>query len=138
VAIFVLTAIGTLLRLRGRLYSARWFHWLALLMLPSGVVAIIAGWVTAETGRQPWVVYGQLLTSNAVSPLNPYVVLGSLLAFVGTYATLLAIYVYYVVRLVRFGPDDPEATSIAPRRPGLGPRVRPVAGAADEPDATVS
>jgi cytochrome bd ubiquinol oxidase subunit I len=137
-AIFVLTATGTLLRLRGRLYSTKWFHWLALLLLPSGVLAIIAGWVTAETGRQPWVVYGQLLTSNAVSPLSPYLVLGSLLAFVGTYAALLSIYIYYVVRLVRAGPDDPEATSIAPRRPGLGPQVRPVAGAADEPDATVS
>jgi cytochrome d ubiquinol oxidase subunit I len=137
-AMLGITIMGIRLRLHGRLYSARWFHWLSLLILPSGILAVIAGWVTAETGRQPWVVYGQLLTADAVSPLNPYVVLGSLLAFVATYATLLAIYVYYVVRLTRLGPDDPEATSIGPRQPEPGPRVRPVTGAAKEPGAPVS
>ncbi len=48
---------GMLLRWRGRLETARWFLWVALVSFPSGFVAVIAGWFTAEVGRQPWVVY---------------------------------------------------------------------------------
>ena len=116
IGIFAITAIGIVLRLRGKLYSTRWFHWLALSTIPAGILAVIGGWITSETGRQPWVVYGQLLTSDAVSPLSPYVVLGSLIAFAVIYTILLSLYVYYIVRLVRAGPDDPEATATAPER----------------------
>jgi len=103
---FFVGFLSLLLRLRGQLYSARWFHWLALAMTPTGVLAIIGGWVTAETGRQPWVVYGKLLTSAAVSPLAPGLVIASLVGFIATYVTLLTIYIVYLVRAVRKGPQD--------------------------------
>lgn len=103
---FFVGFFSLLLRLRGRLYTARWFHWLALAMTPTGVLAVIGGWVTAETGRQPWVVYGKLLSSAAVSPLAPGLVIASLVGFIATYVTLLTIYIVYLVRAVRKGPQD--------------------------------
>src|SRR5215217_3505376 len=112
---------GIVLRLRDRLYSARWFHKLLVGLVPIGFVAIWAGWVLAETGRQPWLVYGQLPTAAAVSPLKPWAVLTSLTVFVVLYVALLATYVWYVVRAVREGPGDPPiAEPAAPSlRPGL-------------------
>jgi len=112
---------GIVLRLRDRFYSARWFHKLLVGLVPIGFVAIWAGWVLAETGRQPWLVYGQLPTAAAVSPLKPWAVLTSLTVFVVLYVALLATYVWYVVRAVREGPGDPPiAEPAAPSlRPGL-------------------
>ena len=55
------------LRWRGRLYDQRLFLWFAVAMGPAGLVAILAGWVTTEMGRQPWVVYGVMRTKDAVS-----------------------------------------------------------------------
>ncbi len=98
--------VGIILRLRDRLYSARWFHKLLVVSVPIGIVAIWAGWITAESGRQPWIVYGKLLTAQAVSPLNATSVLTSLIAFIAIYAVLLGTYVWYVVRIVRQGPGD--------------------------------
>jgi cytochrome d ubiquinol oxidase subunit I len=97
---------GVILRLRGRLFSTGWFHKLLLWMIPSGILAVWGGWVLAETGRQPWLVYGKLLTADAVSPLKPAVVLTTLIVFVGLYVGLLSTYVWYVARAVRQGPAD--------------------------------
>jgi cytochrome bd ubiquinol oxidase subunit I len=110
---------GIALRLRGRLYSARWFHRLLVGLVPIGVVATWAGWVLAETGRQPWLVYGKLLTADAVSPLAPAAVLTTLILFVLVYLALLGTYVWYVARVVREGPGD------GPRPEPLAPSVRP-------------
>jgi cytochrome d ubiquinol oxidase subunit I len=115
VVMLAVAMIGIALRLRGRLYSARWFHKLVVAMVPSGIVATWAGWVLAETGRQPWLVYGKLLTVDAVSPLHPAAVLTTLIAFVLIYLALLGTYVWYVARVVREGPgDDPLAEPAAP------------------------
>src|SRR4029450_11202740 len=59
---------GTFLRFRGRLEAARWFLWGTFLAFPTGFIAILTGWYTAEVGRQPWVVYGLLRTKDAVTP----------------------------------------------------------------------
>ena len=67
---FLMLALGLWslwLRLRGDLYDLRLFLRFALLMGPSGILAILAGWFTTEIGRQPWVVYGVMRTSDAVS-----------------------------------------------------------------------
>lgn len=112
ILMFFVGFLSLLLRLRGRLYTTRWFQWLALVMTPAGLVAIIGGWVTAETGRQPWVVYGKLATSSAVSPLSPGLVVASLIGFIATYVGLLTIYLVYLVRTVRRGPEH---------LPGLAP-----------------
>jgi cytochrome bd ubiquinol oxidase subunit I len=100
------TAASILLRLRGRLYSARWFHRMMTIVMPIGAMAIICGWVVAEVGRQPWVVYGKLMTSNAVSPLSPAEVQLTLWAFIVIYIVLLTLYIRYLVRAIRIGPDD--------------------------------
>jgi cytochrome bd ubiquinol oxidase subunit I len=129
VVMLAVAMIGIALRLRGRLYSARWFHKLVLGMVPSGIVATWAGWVLAETGRQPWLVYGKLLTADAVSPLKPAAVLITLIAFVAAYLALLGTYVWYVARVVREGPGDdprpePAAPAVQPRPlPGPEPAV---------------
>jgi cytochrome d ubiquinol oxidase subunit I len=94
------------LRLRGRLYTARWFHKLLVWMTPIGFLGIWGGWVTAESGRQPWIVYAKLLTAQAVSPLKPVPVLVSLVLFIAFYLTLLGVFARYVVRAVREGPGD--------------------------------
>jgi len=93
----------------GRLYDSRWFHRFMLAMLPSGFVAVIAGWFTTEIGRQPWAVYGILRTADAVSPVSGGSVLLSLILFVLIYVILLGSAVYYIVKLVRIGPEAPEA-----------------------------
>jgi cytochrome bd ubiquinol oxidase subunit I len=98
--------IGVILRLRGRLYSTSWFHKLLLWMIPTGFLAIWGGWVLAETGRQPWLVYGKLLTAAAVSPLKTWPVITSLTVFVLLYVALMGTYIWYVVRAVREGPGD--------------------------------
>ena len=117
--------IGIALRLRGRLYDTRWFHKLLVAAVPIGIVAIWAGWVTAETGRQPWIVYGKLPTAAAVSPLKPAVVLITLIMFVLVYLALLGAYAWYVARAVREGPGDdpPDKPAIPPIRPEALPRL---------------
>ena len=100
------TAASILLRLRGRLYNARWFHRLMTIVMPIGVIAIICGWIVSETGRQPWVVYGKLMTSNAVSALSPAEVQLTLWTFIVIYMVLLTLYIRYLVRALRSGPED--------------------------------
>ena len=74
---------GNLLRWRGKLESTRWFLWGTFLSFPTGFVAILTGWYTAEVGRQPWVVYGLLRTKDAVTPsLTGGDVLFSLIGYV--------------------------------------------------------
>jgi cytochrome d ubiquinol oxidase subunit I len=100
-------------RFRGRLHEAAWLHRFALLMAPSGFVAVIAGWITAEVGRQPWVIYGQLRTADAVSPIATPGVTGSLIAFVLVYFTVFAAGALYILRLMAHppAPGEPEPSS---------------------------
>jgi len=111
--------IGVLLRLSGRLYNTRAFHKALVVFVPSGIIAIWGGWIVAETGRQPWIVYGKLLTAQAVSPLKPAAVLTSLLAFILIYLALLGTYVWYVARVVREGPEEAPVgePAVEPARP---------------------
>ena len=74
-----------LMRFRGALYSSRPAALFAVAMAPSGFVAVIAGWVTTEVGRQPFVVYGLLRTADAASPLAAPAVASSLIAFIVVY-----------------------------------------------------
>jgi cytochrome d ubiquinol oxidase subunit I len=75
-------------------------------MIPLGFVATLAGWITAESGRQPWLVYGLLRTRDAVSPISIGSVATSLALFVVVYNLLLAAYAYYIVKLFWKGPED--------------------------------
>ena len=77
-------------------------------MGPSGFVAVIAGWITTEVGRQPWVVYGLLRTKDAVSPIASPGVSGSLIAFVLVYFTVFAAGTIYILKLMRHPPAAGE------------------------------
>jgi cytochrome d ubiquinol oxidase subunit I len=104
-AMFAMAFAGVVLRLRGRLFTARRFHRLMVWMAPAGVIAISGGWITAETGRQPWVVYGLIRTSDAASHLSLGAAVTSLVGFVGVYALLLGLWIRYIVHTVRAGPE---------------------------------
>ena len=75
-------------------------------MGPAGFVAVIAGWVTTEVGRQPWVIYGLLRTADALSPIAAPAVTGSLIAFVIVYFAVFAAGTLYILRLMAQPPDD--------------------------------
>jgi cytochrome d ubiquinol oxidase subunit I len=103
---------ATILRFRRKLWTSTRFHRFLLWSTPIGIIAILGGWVLAETGRQPWVVFGQLRTSAAVSQLAPAEILFSVLGFSLLYLVMLAGYIAYVVRTMRIGPerDHPDPT----------------------------
>ena len=117
--------LGVLLHWRGRLESARWFLWAAFLSFPSGFIAVLAGWFTAEVGRQPWVVYGLLRTKDAITPsLTTRDVVLSLTAYVVVYAVIYAFGFHYIYRLLRDGPADVVNPVSAPSRPILAEESR--------------
>ena len=101
----LLGVLGLILRLRNRLYDTRWFQRFALAMGPSGLIALLAGWITTEVGRQPWVVYGVLRTADAVSPLSSQQVGTSLLIFIIVYFLVFGTGLYYMLKLMAKGPD---------------------------------
>jgi len=95
-------------RIRKRLYDATWLQRATVLMAPSGTVAILAGWITTEVGRQPYTVYGLLRTADAVSPLDAPAVNASLLAFVVVYFLVFGSGIYYLFRLFQHRPSMNE------------------------------
>lgn len=106
---FLMAAIGfygLYLRWRRRLYDTRWFLQLCRLASPTGFVAILAGWFTTEVGRQPYVVYGLLRTSDAVSPVPAASVAVSLAMLIVVYMIIFAAGIYYLLRLLREGPKS--------------------------------
>ncbi len=107
----LLGGVTLLLRWRGLLYDLPWLHKAALLMGPSGFIAVLAGWVTTEVGRQPYVIYGLLRTADAVSPIGLPGVAASLVAFVIVYFIVFGAGIFYLLRMMgkRPGPDDLHA-----------------------------
>jgi cytochrome d ubiquinol oxidase subunit I len=107
---------ATILRFRRKLWTSRRFHRYLLWATPAGIIAILGGWVTAETGRQPWIVFGRLRTSAAVSQLAPGEILFSVICFSLLYLVMLVGYIAYIVRTMRIGPerDHPRGT-VLPR-----------------------
>jgi cytochrome bd ubiquinol oxidase subunit I len=105
---FALGLWSLLARWRRQLYDWRWLHRLALVMGPSGFVAVIAGWITTEVGRQPWVIYGLLRTRDAVSPIATPAVGASLIAFVIVYFTVFTAGALYILKLMGAAPQAGE------------------------------
>ncbi|MES2441414.1 MAG: cytochrome ubiquinol oxidase subunit I [Pseudomonadota bacterium] len=101
-----------------KLYDWRPLHRFALVMGPSGFVAVIAGWITTEVGRQPYTVYGQLLTRDSASPLAAPAVGASLVAFVLVYFAVFGFGTWYILKLMAKGvePHEPELREDAPIR----------------------
>ncbi|KJJ97087.1 cytochrome D ubiquinol oxidase subunit I [Pseudomonas sp. 21] len=96
------------LRWRKQLFESRAFLHLVLWMGPSGLIAILAGWFTTEIGRQPWVVYGLMRTSDAVSNHSVAQMSLTLVMFVLVYFSLFGVGIGYMMRLVRKGPVTHE------------------------------
>jgi cytochrome d ubiquinol oxidase subunit I len=112
---------ATILRFRRKLWTSPRFHRFLLWSTPIGIIAILSGWIVAETGRQPWVVFGHLRTSAAVSQLAPAEVLISVLGFSLLYLVMLAAYIAYIVRTVRIGPERDHPDLIDGSRPSAVP-----------------
>ena len=105
----LMALVGALLRFRGRLFDSRSYQRFVLAMGPAGFVALLAGWITTEAGRQPWVVYGVLRTADAVSPVTSQSVSLSLMTLVITYCIVFGTGIYYILRLIHQGPPSPDA-----------------------------
>jgi cytochrome d ubiquinol oxidase subunit I len=119
-AMIGLGAWGALLWWRGGPERSRLFLAAAMLMGPAGFVAVIAGWTTAEVGRQPWVIYGVMRTASAASPVTAPEVSASLIAFLVVYAIVFAAGALYILRQIAQGPlaaEPPLAGTGAPGTP---------------------
>jgi cytochrome bd ubiquinol oxidase subunit I len=95
---------GWVLRLRRRLFEAGWFLRLCQWVAPLGFMAVVAGWITTEVGRQPWTVFGLMRTANSVSPsLTGGDVLGSLLLYMAVYLVMFPAGIAFMASMVRGG-----------------------------------
>ncbi|EJF90476.1 cytochrome ubiquinol oxidase subunit I [Bartonella tamiae] len=95
-------------RWRGHLYQKGWFLRFTSLMGSSGLIAILAGWYTTEIGRQPWVVYEVMRTSEAVSDHSAITLSFSLIGFIVVYFAVFGIGVRYMLKLIAKGPQSHE------------------------------
>lgn len=123
---FAMLGIGPwslLARMGGRLYDWRWLHRAAVAMGAAGFVAVIAGWVTTEVGRQPFTVYGLLRTAESHSPLAGPAVAASLIAFVLVYFSAFGAGTYYLLRLMAKAPGrgESEPPNLPQRAAGITP-----------------
>src|SRR5690606_7357791 len=121
VAMLALVLAGLVLWRRGRVFETRWYlrAWVAL--APAGFVAVLAGWYTAEIGRQPWLIHGLFRTVDGFSGnVAAGSVPASLVTFVVVYAILFGFGTWYLLRMMRRGPvaapprDDPGRTPARP------------------------
>jgi cytochrome d ubiquinol oxidase subunit I len=90
---------------RGKLYESRWILWPILLSFPLPYVANTAGWMCAEIGRQPWLVYGLIRTSQGYSThVGVGTSLFTLLGFLGMYSVLSILWIVMVYNFIQSGP----------------------------------
>ena len=108
---FLMLALGLLslfLRWRGTFYQSKLLHYFALVMGPSGFVAVLAGWTVTEAGRQPYTVYHLLRTVDSASPLAAPALTMSLIAFAVVYFVVFAMGTYYMLQLMAHPPHRGE------------------------------
>lgn len=99
--------VSLYLRIRKRLYDSRWFTRIIMLSMPLGFIAIITGWITAEIGRQPWVVYNYIRTSQAVSPISSSHVITTFVLMIIVYGIIFGYFYFkYFIRLIKAGPTS--------------------------------
>jgi len=131
---FLILGLGLLslwMRWRGLLFQSRLLHVFAMMMGPAGFIAVLAGWITTETGRQPFTVFGVLRTVDSASPLAAPAVASSLIAFVIVYFAVFAAGVIYILRLMAIPPHQGEE---GPRGdlPARAAGITPASGVAAE------
>jgi len=104
------TVVAGFLLWRGKLYNARWMLWALMLSLPFPFIANTAGWMTAELGRQPWLVYGLMRTADGYSKnVSAGNGLFTLLGFLGMYMVLGILFLFLVHREIEIGPTSEMA-----------------------------
>jgi cytochrome d ubiquinol oxidase subunit I len=134
---FLMLALGLaslVARFAGKLYDWRWLKRFSLLMGPAGFVAVIAGWITTEVGRQPFTVYGLLRTADSASPLAAPAVATSLIAFVIVYFAVFGMGTWYLLKLMSRAPQphEPELPNTPAHASGITPGPAMAAGGAGE------
>ena len=102
---------GAWLWWRGRLFDTRWYLQSVQYAWPLGFIAILAGWYTTEIGRQPWIATGILRTADAASPVAAGAVLTTLILFVLVYGVVFSMGIYYINRLIEYGPKGAAAAT---------------------------
>src|SRR5438445_4058867 len=131
---FLIMGLGLfslLMRWRGKLYETRLLHVFAMAMGPAGFIAVLAGWITTETGRQPFTVYGLLRTVESASPLAAPAVASSLIAFIIVYFAVFTTGVIYILLLMAAPPHHGEegpTKDIPARAAGITPAAGAVTG----------
>jgi cytochrome bd ubiquinol oxidase subunit I len=115
---------GAWLWWRKRLFDSRWYLLPVAWSWWLGFVAVVAGWVVTESGRQPWIAYGILRTADATSPVPGASIATTLVLFVLVYSVVFAMGIYYINRLINKGP---EGRAVEP--PEMGSPVRPLSSA---------
>jgi cytochrome d ubiquinol oxidase subunit I len=131
---FLMMGLGLfslLMRWRGKLYETRLLHLFAIAMGPAGFIAVLAGWITTETGRQPFTVYGVLRTADSASPLAAPAVASSLIAFIIVYFAVFITGVIYILRLMAQPPHHGEQGPDS-HVPARAAGITPAAGVAAE------
>jgi cytochrome d ubiquinol oxidase subunit I len=111
--LLVLALVAAFLLWRGKLFSNRKVLWALMVAFPFTYIANIAGWVTAEAGRQPWIIHGLLRTTAGASPARSVpagTAIFTLLGFAGLYLLIAVVYLLLIVRIVARGPEDVSAT----------------------------
>jgi cytochrome d ubiquinol oxidase subunit I len=115
----ILTVFALYLRWRGTLFDKRWLMAIFVVAVAGPYFANQAGWVAAETGRQPWIVYGHLRTADGLSKsVVGEQVLGSIVTFSLIYLLLFAIWVFVLDRKIRHGPEEEREEAPAVTPPG--------------------
>src|SRR3954453_19962026 len=112
--LLLIALLGVFLLWRKKLYASRPMLWALMLAFPFTFIANIAGWATAETGRQPWLVYGLLRTKEGASPPGSVPAgtgIFTLLGFAGLSLFIGILFLLLLVRIISRGPDDPELTT---------------------------
>ena len=106
-----ISLLGLFLLWRGTLFQTRWLMWVFVFSVVGPYVANQFGWVAAEVGRQPWIVYGLLRTKDAASPsVDAWEVLVSIIMFTIIYALLFAVWIFVLNDKIQHGPDEPTTT----------------------------
>lgn len=125
----VVVVWSVVLRVGGRIYTNRPFLILTALCTPAGWIAVLAGWVTTETGRQPWIVYEVLRVADAFSPLAGWEVPYSFLLYILVYTVIFGSGGYFVYRLLKAGPQPEEETASGSAKRPLGYSMKTPASA---------
>ena len=133
---------GTLQLARGPIEDQRWLLWSIFAAFPLGFIATLCGWYTAEVGRQPWAVYGQLKTVDAATPfLTSGQVATTLVLFAVVYSLIFLFGTVYIYRLLERGPviaEQPPIGATNPKRPlSLADDLDPITGAVTAPAGRV-